>query len=127
MVWLNNEKRLLLLEDRFMRHMEVEERTLRLLTDHSEQQGEKIEKIMNAISDINSNMHAASLTAEIKCAKDRDMMRKEMAENYATKKELNDGLATIRNAAKMIWATMAVMASVSIWVYDKIISLHGTQ
>jgi hypothetical protein len=117
---MSDDKRLMLLEDRFIRHMEIEERTLKMLTENSEHQNQKIDSIIDAINDIKGNMHTSALTYEIRCAKERDGIRTEMSEKYATKQELNDSLASIRNSAKLLWATIATMATVSVWVFEKL-------
>lgn len=115
-----DDKRLSILEDRFMRHMEIEEETMKTLKENSRDQGEKIDRLCDAVSTLHNKIDTDSLNTDIKIAKASEELKSHVHTNYATRRELNNGLNTIRDSAKLIWIAIVVSVGVFAWLFDKV-------
>lgn len=113
------DKRLTLLEERFMKHMEIEEATMRELKNDSKDSGVKIDKLCETVNELSARIQSDVLTTDIKINTAKDELKSHVRENYATRRELNDGLKTIRESARLIWITLAASGATLAWAIDK--------
>lgn len=115
-----DDKRLSILEDRFMRHMEIEEETMKTLKENSRDQGEKIDRLCDAVSSLHNKIETVSLSHDIKIATSTENLKTHIHSHYATRKELSNGLNTIRDTARLIWIAIVAAVGVFVWLLDKV-------
>lgn len=103
-----------MLEDQVMRHMEREEATMK-------KHGEKIDFIADSVGKLSEQLQVDTLQTEIKIARAQEETRNHVRDNYATRREVNDGLASIRDSARLIWFTIVACVAVIAWFIDKLL------
>ena len=64
---------------------------------------------------VSTNHHSALLKME----NVKNQVNTEIAERYATKVELSNGLNALRTTAKVIWTVVIAVAVVAVWLSDK--------
>ncbi|MBE0435218.1 MAG: hypothetical protein IBX56_05370 [Methylomicrobium sp.] len=116
----SDDKRLTLLEDRFMRHMQLEEETMAMLRDSGHEQSEKIDRLCDTVGTLNNKIDKDTLNTDIKIAKSADELKSYVRSNYATHSELTSGLNTLRESAKLIWLAIVAGVGVFAWLFDTV-------
>ena len=115
------DKRLTLLEERFMRHMDNEEVMMGALKANSKEQTEKLDRLCDTVAEFSEMLKIDTLQTEIKIARAQEETRDHVKAHYATKKDLDEGLNSIRESAKLIWGTLLACVAVIAWFIDKLL------
>jgi len=86
--------------------------------EESRSQAAKLDELSENIEHIKRDIVTMPKDTELKINKSNQCIKEQMAEQYATRKELNDGLNSIRNQARLIWSVIVAVGAALAWILD---------
>jgi len=88
--------------------------------EESRSQAAKLDELSENIECIKREIVTIPKDTELKINKSSQCIKDQMAEQYATRKELNEGLNSIRNQARLIWSVIVAVGAAIGWFFDKL-------
>jgi chromosome segregation ATPase len=88
--------------------------------EESRSQAAKLDELSENIECIKRDIVTIPKDTELKINKSNQCIKEQMAEQYATRKELNEGLNSIRNQARLIWSVIVAVGAAIGWFFDKL-------
>lgn len=86
----------------------------------------KLDKLIQGVIDLDKGFCTLSATvatnhhsALLEMQNVKNQVNTEIAERYATKVELSNGLNALRTTAKIVWTVAAAVAVCAVWLSDK--------
>jgi chromosome segregation ATPase len=93
---------------------------LQSVFEESRSQAAKLDELSENIECIKRDIVTMPKDTELKINKSSQCIKDQMAEQYATRKELNEGLNSIRNQARLIWSVIVAVGAAIGWFFDKL-------
>ena len=88
--------------------------------EESRSQAAKLNDLADSIESIKRDLVTIPKDTELIINKSNQCIKEQMAEQYATRKELNEGLNSIRNQARLIWSVIVAVGAAIGWFFDKL-------
>ena len=86
--------------------------------EESRTQADKLDDIAKKLSSIERDLVTIPKDTDLKISHAQETLKEHAAQIYATREELNNGLNSIRNQAKLIWSVMVAVGAALAWFLD---------
>jgi len=86
--------------------------------EESRTQADKLDDIAKKLSSIERDLVTIPKDTDLKISHAQETLKEHTANTYATREELNNGLNSIRNQAKLIWSVMVAVGAALAWFLD---------
>lgn len=86
--------------------------------EESRNQADKLDDISEKLSSIERDLVTIPKDTDLKISHAQETLKEHAAQIYATRTELNNGLNSIRNQAKLIWSVMVAVGAALAWFLD---------
>jgi len=86
--------------------------------EESRNQADKLDDISEKLSSIERDLVTIPKDTDLKISHAQETLKEHAAQIYATREELNNGLNSIRNQAKLIWSVMVAVGAALAWFLD---------
>lgn len=86
--------------------------------EESRNQADKLDDISEKLSSIERDLVTIPKDTDLKISHAQETLKEHAAQIYATRTELNNGLSSIRNQAKLIWSVMVAVGAALAWFLD---------
>ncbi len=87
--------------------------------EESRNQADKLDDISEKLSSIERDLVTIPKDTDLKISHAQETLKEHAAQIYATRTELNNGLNSIRNQAKLIWSVMVAVGAALAWFLDR--------
>jgi len=87
--------------------------------EESRNQADKLDDISEKLSSIERDLVTIPKDTDLKISHAQETLKEHAAQIYATREELNNGLNSIRNQAKLIWSVMVAVGATLAWFLDR--------
>lgn len=86
--------------------------------EESRNQADKLDDISEKLSSIERDLVTIPKDTDLKISHAQETLKEHAAQIYATRTELNNGLNSIRNQAKLIWSVIVAVGAALAWFLD---------
>lgn len=117
----DDEKRLAILEDRMIRHVESADHVLEEIKQMSLKQGEKIDSLCIQVHNLDAKIDLDAKNTDIKIAQSNEKLRDYIMASFATKQQLTKEIDSIKTSARIMGTVMAAIGGLAAWVFDHFI------
>lgn len=86
--------------------------------EESRNQADKLDDISEKLSSIERDLVTIPKDTDLKISHAQETLKEHAAQIYATRTELNSGLNSIRNQAKLLWSVIVAVGAALAWFLD---------